>query len=45
MERLQAEIQLLDREEKVLQMELMDVLTDVTTPDNSDVEGEDIEEP
>ena len=45
MERLQAEIELLDRKEKVLQMELMDVLTDVTTPDNSDVEGEDIEEP
>ena len=45
MERLQAEIQFLDREERVLQMELMDVLSEVTTPDNSDVEGEDIEEP
>jgi hypothetical protein len=45
MENIQDHIQLLERQEKVLQMELMDVLSDITTPDNSDVEGEEVEEP
>lgn len=38
------EMQELDRRERELQMELLDVLTDIATPDNSDVEGEDVEE-
>ncbi len=37
-------MQELDRRERELQMELLDVLTDIATPDNSDVEGEDVEE-
>jgi hypothetical protein len=38
------EMQELEREERKLQMELLDVLTDITTPESSDVEGEDVEE-
>ena len=34
----------LDRRERVLLMELEDVLTDVSTPDASDVEGDEVEE-
>jgi hypothetical protein len=34
----------LDPQERALQMELLDVLTDIATPDNSDVEGEEVEE-
>ena len=41
---LQRQILALDREEKRLQMELEDVLSDMETPENSDVEGEDVEE-
>jgi len=33
----------LDRQERLLEMELMDVLTDIATPDSSDVEVEDEE--
>jgi len=33
----------LDRQERTLTLELMDVLTDVATPDSSDVEEEDAE--
>jgi hypothetical protein len=33
----------LDRQERILEMELMDVLTDIATPDSSDVEVEDEE--
>jgi len=33
----------LDRQERLLTLELMDVLTDIATPDASDVETEDIE--
>ncbi len=42
---IQSQLQELEREERVLEMELMDVLTDISTPDNSDVEGEEVEEP
>jgi len=38
------EMQELDRRERELQMELLDVLTDIAAPDNSDVEGEEVEE-
>jgi len=41
---LSKELQELDREERQLRMELLDVLTDITTPDNSDVEGEEVED-
>jgi len=41
---LSKELQELDRQERELRMELLDVLTDITTPDNSDVEGEEVEE-
>ncbi len=34
----------LERREHILQMELMDVLTEISTPDNSDEEGEEVEE-
>jgi len=34
----------LERQEQILQMELLDVLTDLSTPDNSDAEGEEIDE-
>jgi len=30
----------MDRQEHILQMELMDVLTEISMPDNSDEEGE-----
>ncbi len=33
----------LDRQERILTLELMDVLTDIATPDSSDVEVEDEE--
>jgi len=41
---LSKELQELDRQERQLRMELLDVLTDITTPDNSDVEGEEVED-
>ncbi len=34
----------LDRRERVLTMELKDVLTDISTPDSSDVEDDEVEE-
>jgi hypothetical protein len=43
-EDLQLHIAELDRRERVLIMELADVLTDISTPYNSDVEGDEIEE-
>jgi hypothetical protein len=44
MEEIERALRELDQKEERLRMELMDVLTDVFTPDNSDVEGEEIEE-
>ncbi len=38
------ELEDLDRRERWLMMELQDVLTDIATPDSSDVEGDKIEE-
>ena len=38
------ELEDLDRRERWLMMELQDVLTDIATPDSSDVEGDEIEE-
>jgi hypothetical protein len=43
-EDLAAEIAVLDRRERTLIMELKDVLTDITTPDSSDVEDDEVEE-
>jgi hypothetical protein len=43
MENLQEEIEALGRHERNLEMELKDVLTDVSTPENSDEEGENVE--
>ncbi len=38
---MEGKIQLdMDRQEHILQMELMDVLTEISMPDNSDEEGE-----
>jgi hypothetical protein len=38
-------INLCDSQIRQLTLELMDVLTDVNTPDNSDVEGDEVDEP
>jgi len=35
----------LDRREEILIMELQDVLTDISTPDTSDIEGDEVDEP
>ena len=39
------QINLCDVEIRQLTLELLDVLTDVTTPDTSDVEGDEVDEP
>ena len=43
MENLQEQIEALAKHERNLEMELKDVLTDVSTPENSDEEGEEVE--
>ena len=45
LDKLKFQIQECDREIKQLELELLDVLTNVATPDNSDVEGEEVPEP
>lgn len=44
MEDIQQELLELDERERTLQMELLDVLTDISTPQNSDDEGDEVDE-